>query len=363
MPAKTPASPELGAFSADFLRFRADSKEASHRALELQTAEADAAANGRQTDCGEPAMQTIVTLTVNPAVDTSSSVSHVTPDHKLRCSAPRHDPGGGGINVSRAIRKLGGDSLAVYTAGGPTGELLKGLLDKEGVRQEPLAVQAWTRENLYVLEETTRHQYRFIMPGGALEEGEWVGCLEYLDKLPEKPAYVVASGSLAPGVPDDFFARVARVARRMGSKFILDTRQPALGLALKEGIYLTKPNLHELCELAGHDLRDEPSQAAAALALVRSGQCEIVVLSLGPAGALVATAEGTERLRAPSVRVHSRVGAGDSMLAGIVTGLARGMLLRGAVRYGIAAGAAATLNPGTQLCSREDTDRLFELTG
>lgn len=308
-------------------------------------------------------MQTIVTLTVNPAVDTSSSVPHVTPDHKLRCSAPRHDPGGGGINVSRAVRKLGGDSLAVYTAGGPTGELLRDLLDKEGVRQEPLAVKAWTRENLYVLEETTRHQYRFIMPGGSLEECEWLRCLECLDKLPEKPAYLVASGSLPPGVPDDFFARVARLARRMGSKFVLDTRQPALGLALREGIYLAKPNLHELCELVGRDLRDEPRQAEAAMEVVRGGRCEVVVLSLGPGGALLATADGTERMRAPSVRVHSRVGAGDSMLAGVVTGLARGMLLRAAVRYGIAAGAAATLNPGTQLCCREDAERLYELTG
>jgi 6-phosphofructokinase 2 len=307
-------------------------------------------------------MEPIVTLTLNPAIDTSTSVAHVSPDHKLRCSAPRHDPGGGGINVSRAIRKLGGDSLAIYTAGGPTGDLLHSLLENEGVRQDVVAVKAWTRENLYVLEEATRHQYRFIMPGAPLEEVDWHRCLEKLTKLPRKPAYLVASGSLPPGVPDDFFCRLARVGRQIGSRVLLDTGQPALGLALREGVYLIKPNLHELCELSGRDLRDEPHQAEAALELVHSGRCEVVVLSLGPAGALFATADGTERLRSPSVRVHSRVGAGDSMLAGITLALSRGMALRAAVRFGIAAGAAATLNPGTQLCGREDTERLFDLT-
>ncbi len=307
-------------------------------------------------------MGPIVTLTLNPAIDTSSSVANVSPDHKLRCSTPRHDPGGGGINVSRAIRKLDGDSLALYPAGGPTGELLRALLEKEGVRQEPVPVAAWTRENLYVLEESTRHQYRFIMPGAPLTEGDWHRCLDRLSQLPEKPAYVVASGSLPPGVPEDFFGRVARLARRLGSRFVLDTGQPALSLALREGVYLVKPNLHELCELAGRDLADEPRQSEAALELVHGGRCEVVALSLGPAGALLATAEGTERLWAPSVRVRSRVGAGDSMLAGIVLGLARGMNLRAAARYGVAAGAAATLNPGTQLCRREDTERLFDLT-
>jgi 6-phosphofructokinase 2 len=306
-------------------------------------------------------MESIVTLTMNPAIDTSSSVAHVSPNHKLRCSTPRHDPGGGGINVSRAIRRLGGDSLAIYPAGGPTGELLHSLLDKQGVRQELVPVRSWTRENFYVLEESTRSQYRFIMPGAAIEESEWHRCLDKIAHLPEKPTYIVASGSLPPGLPEDFFGRVARLAKRLGSKFILDTAQPALGMALREGVYLVKPNLHELCELSGRDLPDEPRQAEAALELVHANRCEVVALSLGPAGALLATPDGTERFRAPSVRVRSRVGAGDSMLAGLVVALARGMTLRAAIRYGVAAGAAATMTPGTQLCGREETERLFDL--
>jgi 6-phosphofructokinase 2 len=304
-------------------------------------------------------MHSIVTLTVNPAIDTSSSVPHVFPNHKLRCKAPRHDPGGGGINVSRAIHRLGGDSLAVYAAGGPTGTLLHDLLEHEGVRQLQVPTNTWTRENLYMLEEATRHQYRFIMPGSTLEEGDWQKCLDQISNLPEPPAFLVASGSLQPGVPEDFFARVARIARKKGSKFVLDTNGTPLRLALREGVYLIKPNLRELCDLTGDDLRNEPEQAAAASQIIHNHGSEIVVLSVGAAGALVASAEGTERFWAPSVRIQSRVGAGDSMLGGIVLGLSRGMVLRAAVRFGMAAGAAALLNPGTQLCGREDVERIF----
>lgn len=304
-------------------------------------------------------MQTIVTLTMNPAIDTSTFVKQVIPNCKLRCNAPRHDAGGGGINVARAVKSLGGDALAVYPAGGPTGKLLYSLLEREGVRQLVLPTDEWTREDWYVLDESTAQQYRFIMPGAELHQSDWQTCLDKIANLPEKPTYLVASGSLPPGVPDDFFARVARLAKKMGTKFVLDTRGVPLQLALKEGVYLVKPNLKELCELSGQELAEEPEQSKAVQNIVRKGQAEVVVLSLGPGGAIYATSDGCELLRAPTVRVRSRAGAGDSMLGGMVLALTRGMALRAAVLYGIAAGSAATLHAGTQLCGKEDTDRIF----
>jgi 6-phosphofructokinase 2 len=305
-------------------------------------------------------MQTILTLTMNPTIDTSTAANRVVAERKLRCKAPHHEPGGGGINVSRAIRKLGGESVAFYPAGGPTGQLLRSLLDQEGVSQQAVAIEGWTRESWNVVDESTHHQYRFLMPGPELTAAEGQRCLDQLAALSPAPTYLVASGSLPPGVPEDYYAQVARVARKLGSRFVLDTSGAPLRLALQEGVYLLKPNLRELCELSGEDLEDEAQQARVAQQLVNRGQSEVVVLSLGASGALLASSEGCERLHSPAVRARSRVGAGDSMLAGIVLSLARGKLLRAAVRFGIAAGAAAVLSPGTGLCRLKDTERLVE---
>jgi 6-phosphofructokinase 2 len=305
-------------------------------------------------------MQTIITLTMNPTIDTSTAADRIVAERKIRCKPPQHEAGGGGINVSRAIRKLGGESLAFYPAGGPTGQLLRSLLEEEGVRQQPWTVAGWTRDNWNVVDESTHHQYRFLMPGAELSAAEWQQALDLLAALSPAPPYLVASGSLPPGVPEDFYARVARVAKKLGSRYLLDTSGVPLRLALQEGVYLVKPNLRELCELAGEDLEDEAQQAQVASQLVKRGQSEVVVLSLGAAGALLASAAGSERLYSPAVRARSRVGAGDSMLAGSVRSLARGKLLRAAVRFGIAAGAAAVLSPGTGLCRLQDTERLVE---
>jgi 6-phosphofructokinase 2 len=304
-------------------------------------------------------MRSIVTLTMNPAVDESTSVPYVLPDRKLRCQAPTYEPGGGGINVARAVRKLGGDALACFPVAGPAGELLKQLLDAEGVRHTALPVRGWTRENLNVLEEVSGRQYRFCMPGPALAADEWPIFLDWLGRLRPSPDFMVASGSLPPGVPDDFYARLAALGRRMGSRVVLDTSGPALARAVDEGVHLLKPSHDEFQTLMGeHDL-DESRLADLGATAVKRGWCEILVLSLGAGGALWMTASDRERLAAPAVRVKSSVGAGDSMVAGIVLSLAEGRPLGEAVRVGVAAGAAAVLNPGTALCRREDVERLY----
>lgn len=305
-------------------------------------------------------MQTIVTLTMNPAIDLSSSVDRVVPDRKLRCKHPLSEPGGGGINVGRAIHKLGGEALVCYLAGGVTGEFLRELLDQEGVRQRVLPIKGWTRMNSAVLDESTRQQYRFIAPGPELSEGEWQACLNELAAIRPSPAYLVASGSLPPGVPEDFYARLARLARDFGSRFVVDTSGGALTSAVSAGAYLLKPSLGELSQLAGREIRSETQQLEVAQQVVQSGKCEVVLLSLGSEGALMVWAEGSARLRPPPVRVQSTVGAGDSMVGGFLLGLMRGQSLKDSFRLGVAAATAAVMNPGTQLCRREDTERLYE---
>ncbi|MBN1991756.1 MAG: 1-phosphofructokinase family hexose kinase [Anaerolineae bacterium] len=306
-------------------------------------------------------MKTIVSLTMNPTLDKSTGIDHVVPDRKLRCQTLNQEPGGGGINVSRAIRKLGGDSVALYPAGGPNGETIERFLDEEGLDHVRIPVAGWSRESWMVLEEETGQQYRIILPGPHLKQPEWERCLEEIAKTKPEPDYVVASGSLSPGVPDDFFAWLAQWTRQAGGRFILDTSsKAALKTATQEGVYLIKPNLREFRELVGSELKDEAEQEVKAMAMVEAGQSDVVVVSLGAAGVILATQQGCERLRAPTVSIKSKVGAGDSTVAGIVLGLARDQTLRESILFGVAAGAAAVMTPGSELCRKEDTERLYQ---
>lgn len=305
-------------------------------------------------------MQLIATLTINPTIDMSATIDHVVAERKLRCRSPRLEPGGGGLNVSRAIRKLGGESVALYTYGGPTGLILRQLLDEEGILQRAIAISGWTRESLAVLEAASGLQYRFIMPGPTLSETEWQKCLDELSSLDPRPSYIVASGSLPPGVPEDFYAHVARLSKEIGARLIVDTSGEPLRQAARAGVFLLKPNLRELSQLAGDELNDEIRQEAVARRIIEIGHSEAVVVSLGAAGGLLVTNKGSRRIPSPIVPIISKVGAGDSMVAGIVLGLARGLSLEEAVHFGIAAGAAAVMTPGTELCRREDADRLYE---
>jgi 6-phosphofructokinase 2 len=156
----------------------------------------------------------------------------------------------------------------------------------------------------------------------------------------------------------DFYARLADIARARGSRVVLDTSGEPLARAVERGVHLLKPSLREFQALVGEPEADEARLAVLAAAAIARGWCDALVLSLGPGGALLATAAGRERLTAPAVQVRSSVGAGDSMVAGIVLSLARGRSLAEAVRVGVAAGAAACLNPGTALCRLEDVERL-----
>jgi 6-phosphofructokinase 2 len=304
-------------------------------------------------------MESIVTVTPNPAIDVSTAVDELVPIRKLRCAAARRDAGGGGINVARVVRRLGGDVSALYPAGGETGDVLKRLVTQDGVRSVPITIGGETREDFTVLDRKSGNQYRFVLPGPTLVEREWVACLDALQAMTELPRFVVCSGSLPPGVPDDFYARVARIAKARGAKVILDTSGNPLVAALDEGVYLVKPNLRELQELAHEPIADEHSQIAAALGLIESRRAEIVAVTLAERGALLITGARALRIGSPGVTLVSGVGAGDSFVGGMVSALARGESSSEAFRWGVAAGSAAVLNPGTELCHAPDVKRLF----
>jgi 6-phosphofructokinase 2 len=304
-------------------------------------------------------MKRIITVTLNPAIDKSASVAHVVAERKLYCTQPRFEPGGGGVNVSRAISKLGGKSLLLYPAGGLTGKRIQELLDEDGIDHRPFPINGMTRESLVILEESTGRQYRFGMPGPKLRKKEWEKFLQELSGIEPPPDYVVASGSIPPGVPADFYARVARIGKEKGTKTIVDVSGNALKEALEEGVYLIKPNVREFRELVGKNIKEESQIKAEAQKMVKNGRCELLVISLGAAGALAVSKAFTELIRPPTVSIISKVGAGDSMVAGITLSLARGKPLKESVLFGVAAGTAAVMTPGSELCRREDAERLF----
>lgn len=306
-------------------------------------------------------MHSVLTITINPALDKSTRVQRVLPEKKLRCEEPVYEPGGGGINISRAIRKLGGSSCAWLLSGGPAGEKLCDLLKEEGVEYWSGPTKSWTRENLMVVEDSTGDQFRFGMPGPRIEEAEWRQVLDKLENLEKVPEYVVASGSLAPGVPDDFYLQMAVIARKRNFKLILDTSGEALMNAAGEGLYLIKPNLGELAKLAGKEHISAFEQEDFAMQVIDEGKCKVMVVSLGPRGAMLASKEsGIHYVVPPTVNQQSAVGAGDSMVAGMVMSLLQGCSLEEVVRYGVAAGTAATMTPGSELCRKEDVEMIYQ---
>jgi 6-phosphofructokinase 2 len=305
-------------------------------------------------------MPTIVTLTMNPALDITTSTTRVVPTDKVRCGAPRRDPGGGGLNVARVLHVLGADATAVFPSGGHTGRALEDLVVTEGVEIRSLTIRGSTRESLTINENETGLQYRFVLPGPAVTAREQIACLDLVTEVASDADYIVMSGSLPPGVPADFYQRAADLVVDLGARVIVDTSGPALR-QLRGGVFLVKPSIRELRDWTGRKLSVIDDQVAAARDVIDRGVCEVVVLSLGAEGALLVTRAHDEYFPTVDVDVVSGVGAGDSMVAGVVCGLACGRSLSESVRYGIAAGAAMLLTPGTALCRRADVEQFFAL--
>ena len=305
-------------------------------------------------------MPQIVTITFSPCIDKSTAVLELIAEKKLKCTEPKLDPGGGGINVSRAIKKLGGDTLAIFPSGGYTGKFFNHLLEIEKIPSIIIESTNETRENIIVFEEASENQFRFGMPGTFLNENEWTKILETIEAI-ETPEYIVASGSLPPGVPTDIYARISKIAKRKNAKYIVDTSGDALKHAISEGVYLIKPNLGELSSLTGVEKIELDKVESLAQNILQQNPCEIIVVSLGKEGAILVTKNETHNVPAPDVPKKSTVGAGDSMLAGIVYSISNGMDLKKALQYGVSCGTAATMNRGTELFNKRDADHLFKL--
>lgn len=299
----------------------------------------------------------IVTLTANPALDLAADAATVTPRHKIRTVGERYDAGGGGINVARVVHALGGDALALFAAGGATGQMIEQMLTAAGVPWQCVQLSTTTRISLTIHEQSSGLEYRFVPQGPVYDAAEGDRILAALSGL--EAQWIVASGSLPRGLPADFYARAARIAAARGARFALDTSGAALAASLGSGIDLLKVSLGEFESIVGHAVRDPEDQDREARDLVRAGKARMIALTLGREGAVLATADGVIRRPAIAVSERSAVGAGDSFLAGLVLGLSRGVTERDALRLALATAAAAVGSEGTARICRSTVDSLL----
>jgi 6-phosphofructokinase 2 len=307
-------------------------------------------------------MYTIATLTMNPALDLSCEVERVIDTHKMRATGERYSPGGGGINVARVFVRFGGQARCHYLSGGPVGAAYDNLVDLHQLVRRRIAITGHTRASTTILERSSGREFRFVPEGPEVAESEWQALLDELGEA--ECDFVVASGSLPKGAPDDFYARAAKVAAERGARFVLDTSGRALAPGLAEGgVFLFKPSIGELGHLAGKELEGVEDAGAAAMEIVESGRAEHVAVTLGHRGAVLANRGGTTYQPAIPIKARSSVGAGDSFLATMVYRLCAGDPPEEAFRYGVAAGAAAVLTPGTDMCRVEDVERLYRRLG
>ena len=299
-------------------------------------------------------MAAVITLTLNPCVDVATRAPQVVPTHKLRCETPVRTPGGGGVQVARCLHRLGHEVLALYTAGGHSGQQLHALLDLEGVPHRSVPIAGDTRESWHVLEADSGREFRFVMPGPTLSESEWPGVLEAWQHSLSGVRYAVLSGSLPAGVPPDAYVQLLRICRHQGVPCVLDASGDALRLALQEGVDMVKPSLDELRAYTGSPLETTASQLHAVGDLVAQGRARMVVLSLGDQGALLATTHGVWQANAPALQVVSAVGAGDSMVAGMVSAALLGMDEAQTLSWATAVSAATISHAPGVLWKKED---------
>jgi 6-phosphofructokinase 2 len=307
---------------------------------------------------------TILTVTLNPAIDLTASTAKLAPNTKLRCSEPSHGAGGGGVNVSRAIAKLGGRSTPFVAIGGATGQMFKALLEAEGHAPMWFDAPGMTRQNLTVHEEASNDQFRFVFPGPAWDAAVCERALAALGEASRAARYVVGSGSLPPGTPDDFYDRLGERAEAAGARFVLDTSGGALREA-RQGTghrpYLWIMDNAEASEIAGQPLSTMADLERFALDLRERRLAEVIIVTYADGGAVAVSQDGVFQGRPPKVEVVSKVGAGDSFVAGLVFRLAEGWPVADACAYAMAAATSAVTRPPGELCDRETTDQYFAM--
>ena len=302
----------------------------------------------------------IATVTLNPALDQHVEVDNLVLDDTNRWVSFKRQPGGKGINVSRVLRELGGDTVAYGFIGGHAGDDIERLLKEEGVHTDFTRIKTEIRSNFIITDLKTHRQTRISAPGPRVTPGEFKKLLDRITGLKPRPQYIIFAGSVPPGVPYYIYRELIDRMKVLGIRTVLD----AADMWLIEGIHarpdIIKPNVREAQTLLGVELKTEEDIICAVKTIVGMG-VGIAAISRGPDGMIIADGNVILKVVPPQVEVMSTVGAGDSTVAGLVFKLSEGGSLEEASRLAVAAGTAATLTPGTELCHKEDVERLLPL--
>ncbi len=307
----------------------------------------------------------ILTVTLNPALDIATSVDHVVPGVKLRCSQPQTDPGGGGINVARAVQLLGGRAKAFVALGGDTGQSLRNLLENFDMDLCVYDAPGETRQSIAVTDLSIRDQFRFMLPGPHWKFEHIEEVTEAIHAATPRDGYVVLSGSGPSGSRADLYSRICGTLSDTGAKVIVDTSGPALtllALGQMSPPFVLRMDQAEAEGLTRYALPRREDTADFASELVQRGAAEVVIVARGADGSVVATSDHRLHVSAADVQVKSRVGAGDSFVGGFTYALASGLSIDEAMVWGSAAASAAVMTDGTELCRREDAERLRNLS-
>jgi 6-phosphofructokinase 2 len=301
----------------------------------------------------------IATVTLNPSLDRHVAVENLVLDDTNRWVSMKYQPGGKGINVARVVCVLGGDTKAYGFVGGVDGDVLEKLLKQHKVPCDFTSIKGDIRSNFIITDLKTHRQTRISAPGPQVSAGELKKLTEKITSIKPKPTHMVFAGSVPPGVPDDIYFELITRLKGMGIMTVLDSADQWLREGVRAKPDIIKPNVREAQGLLGVELKTEENIIYAVKTIVSSG-VKIAIISRGKDGMIIADKDQVLKVVPPDVQVQSTVGAGDSTVAGLVLKLSQGGTLEEASRLAVAAGTAATLTAGTELCHKVDVERLMD---
>lgn len=300
----------------------------------------------------------IYTITLNPALDRTLWIDRIREDVSNRIMEEHSFAGGKSIDVSKVLKILDLDNIALGFVGGFAGRELEGRLLNEGIQTDFVRVSGETRTNIIIHEKETGMQLAFSARGPEVRPDELMQLIERVENL-KNSELIAIGGSLPLGVSPEIYRKIIIIGHRLGARVLLDVDGSALRVGLQAHPDIIKPNIHELSELAGRDLKNREQILEAARELNKAG-IEIVLVSLGAKGILLISQRGEYLAVPPKVEVKNTIGAGDSAVAGFIFGLMKGKDLKRSLMYAVAAGTATTLRPGTALCEMRDFDSILQ---